>query len=110
MIIAPHIISLDLTDSKVTNAGLEYIVKMTNLKKLVLEGTKGVDSSAIFKLKTLSSLQHLNLIRLKLDPTAIDALIGLESIQEVYLFETGLGEAEIKRLKNSRPKVFINSG
>ncbi|OUU40502.1 MAG: hypothetical protein CBC16_06100 [Verrucomicrobia bacterium TMED56] len=110
MIIAPHIISLDLTDSKVTNAGLEYIVKMPNLKKLVLEGTKGVDSSAIFKLKTLSSLQHLNLIRLKLDPTAIDALIGLEPIQEVYLFETGLGEADIKRLKNSRPKVFINSG
>jgi hypothetical protein len=37
MMIAPHIISLDLTDSKVTNAGFDFIAKMPNLKKLFLE-------------------------------------------------------------------------
>ena len=110
LIIAPHIISLDLTDSKVTNSGIDHIMKMPNLKKLFLEGAALVDSSGIAKLKSSQSLEYLNLIRVKLEPPVIDSLIGLESLREVYLFDSGLGETEISRLKTSRPKIFVNSG
>ncbi|MEC8244191.1 MAG: DUF4339 domain-containing protein [Verrucomicrobiota bacterium] len=110
MIIAPHIISLDLTDSKVTNAGFDFVAKMPNLNKLFLEGVKEVDVSGITKLKDLKNLEYLNLIRVKLEANAIDFLISLESLREVYLFETGLDEAAIGKLKTAKPQIFVNSG
>ena len=110
IMIAPHIISLDLTDSKVTNAGFDYIAKMPNLKKLFLEGVQGVDISGIAKLKDLKNLEYLNLIRIKLEASAVDFLISLESLREVYLFETGLDEAAIGKFKIAKPQVFVNSG
>ncbi len=110
MMIAPHIISLDLTDSKVTNAGIGFIAKMPNLKKLFLEGVEGVDASGISKLNELRNLEYLNLIRVKLDASAVNFLISLESLREVYLFETGLDESAIGRLKTAKPQVFVNSG
>lgn len=110
MMIAPHIISLDLTDSKVTNAGLDFIAKMPNLKKLFLEGVQEVDVTGITKLKDLQNLEYLNLIRVKLEASAVDFLISIESLREVYLFETGLDEAAIGKLKTSKPQVFVNSG
>ena len=110
MMIAPHIISLDLTDSKVTNAGLDFIAKMPNLKKLFLEGVQEVDVTGITKLKDLQNLEYLNLIRVKLEASAVDFLISIESLREVYLFETGLDEAAIGKLKTAKPQVFVNSG
>ena len=110
MMIAPHIISLDLTDSKVTNVGFDFIAKMPNLKKLFLEGVQEVDTSGITKLKDLENLEYLNLIRVKLEASAVDFLISLQSLREVYLFETGLDEAEIRKLKTAKPQVFVNSG
>ena len=110
MMIAPHIISLDLTDSKVTNAGFDFIAKMPNLKKLFLEGVQEIDISGITKLKDLKNLEYLNLIRVQLEVSAVDLLISLESLREVYLFETGLDEAAIGKLKTAKPQVFVNSG
>lgn len=110
LIIAPHIVSLDLTDSKVTNGGVDYISKMPNLKKLLLEGVEGINEDFIPKLKTLSKLEHLNLIRVKLGASAVDALISLKSLREIYLFESGLEDAQISKLKSARPEVFVNSG
>lgn len=110
MIIAPHIISLDLTDSKVTNSGFDFISKMPNLKKLFLEGVQGIDSSGIAQLKDSKNLEYLNLIRVNLDASAMDVLISLEALREVYLFDTGLDESAIGKLKSERPKVFVNSG
>ena len=110
MIIAPQIVSLDLTDSKVTNAGFNFIAKMPNLKKLFLEGVESIDSSGLSKLKESKNLEYLNLIRVKLESSVIDVLISLEALREVYLFDTGLDESGIGKLKSARPKVFVNSG
>jgi len=110
LIIAPHIVSLDLTDSKITNSGFDHISKMSNLNKLLLEGVDGINADGLIKLKELANLEHLNLIRVKLESAAINALISLESLRELYLFESGLKEEEISKLKSARPKVFVNSG
>ena len=110
MIIAPHIISLDLTDSKVTNSGFNFIAKMPNLKKLFLEGVEAIDSTGITQLKESKNLEYLNLIRVNLEPSVIDIIISLEALREVYLFDTGLDESAIGKLKTARPQVFVNAG
>ena len=40
----------------------------------------------------------------------IDIIISLEALREVYLFDTGLDESAIGKLKTARPQVFVNSG
>ena len=62
------------------------------------------------KLKPLENLSSLNLVRVPLDDSLVDVLIMLENLREVYLFETGLSETAISRLKTARPKLFVIEG
>ena len=54
--------------------------------------------------KFLTKLEHLNLINVNLDDSIVEALLGMESLREVYLFKSGISEEAIKRLKDGRPK------
>ena len=83
---------------------------MPNLKKLFLEGVEAIDSTGITQLKESKNLEYLNLIRVNLEPSVIDIIISLEALREVYLFDTGLDESAIGKLKTARPQVFVNSG
>jgi hypothetical protein len=108
--IANHIVSLDLTNSKVTDQGVSHILKLVNLRKLNMEGAVGITSVGASQLKILAKLEHLNLINVELEDSFVDALLKLESLREVYLFKTGISEDAIKRLKSERPKMFVNAG
>ena len=108
--LADYIVSLDLTNSKVTDEGLGLLLQMKNLEKLNLEGTKAVTSAGIAKLKPLEKLSYLNLVRVRMDDTLIDTLIGMENLREVYLYQSGLTEDAIARLGIARPKMFVKGG
>ncbi|MDG1138656.1 MAG: GYF domain-containing protein [Opitutales bacterium] len=108
--IANHVVSLDLTNSKITDQGVSHILKLVNLRKLNMEGAVGITSVGASQLKSLAKLEHLNLINVKLEDSIIDSLLNLESLREVYLFKTGISEEAIKRLKSERPKMFVNAG
>ena len=107
--LSSHIVSLDLTNSKVTDQGIASIMKLGNLKKLILEGT-GISVNGARNLRDLSKLEYLNLIRVKLDDSFVDVLISMTNLREVYLFETELSEEAVNRLKTARPKMFVNAG
>jgi len=108
--LADYIVSLDVTNSKVTDEGLGLLLQMKNLEKLNLEGAKGVSSAGISKLKPLEKLSYLNLVRAQMDDTVVDTLIGMENLREVYLYESGLTEGAIARLGVARPKMFVKGG
>jgi hypothetical protein len=108
--LAEYIVSLDLTNSKVTDEGLGLLLQMKNLEKLNLEGTKAVTSAGVAKLKPLEKLTYLNLVRAQMDDTLIDTLIGMENLREVYLYQSGLTEDAIARLGVARPKMFVKGG
>ncbi|MAK28803.1 MAG: DUF4339 domain-containing protein [Verrucomicrobiota bacterium] len=108
--LSSHIVSLDLTNSKVTDQGIASIMKLGNLKKLILEGTTGISVNGARNLRDLSKLEYLNLIRVKLDDSFVDVLISMTNLREVYLFETELSEEAVNRLKTARPKMFVNAG
>ena len=108
--LSSHIVSLDLTNSKVTDQGIGSIMKLGNLKKLILEGTTGITINGARSLTGLAKLEYLNLIRVKLDDSFVDVLIAMTNLREVYLFETDLSEEAVNRLKTARPKMFVNAG
>ncbi len=108
--IASHIVSMDLTNSKITDQGIASVLRLVNLKKLNLEGATEVTVSGVSKLKSLTKLEYLNLINVKLDDSIIDSLSTIESLREIYLFQTGISEEAIKKLKKERPMTFVNAG
>ena len=108
--VASQLVAIDLTQSKITDRGLGQLIEMKNLKRLTLEGVKEITPDGIAKLKPLENLSSLNLVRVPLDDSLVDALIILENLREVYLFETGLSDTAISRLKTARPKLFVIEG
>ena len=110
MPIASHVVSLDLPNSKITDEGMNSITKLVNLRKLNLEGSSAISISGASKLKSMEQLEHLNLINIKLEDSIVDTLSAIQSLREVYLFNCGISEDAIKRLKSERPKIFVNAG
>ena len=110
MPIANHVVSLDLPNSKITDVGINSITKLVNLRKLNLEGSSAISVSGASKLKSMEKLEHLNLINGKLEDSIVDTLSAIQSLREVYLFNCGISEDAIKRLKSERPKIFVNAG
>lgn len=110
MPIASHVVSLDLPNSKITDEGMNSITKLVNLRKLNLEGSSAISVSGASKLKSMDKLEHLNLINVKLEDSIVDTLSAIQSLREVYLFNCGISEDAIKRLKSERPKIFVNAG
>ena len=109
-LIAQHLVILDLTNSEVTDAGLDHLQKFPNLKKLTLENSKKVSSEGVRKLENIVSLEHLNLVGVNIDDSALDSIGKMESLLEVYLFRTGVSEDAVNNLRASRPRMFVNAG
>lgn len=109
-LIAQHLVILDLTNSEVTDTGLDNLQKFPNLKKLTLENSKKVSSEGVRKLENIVSLEHLNLVGVSLDDSALDSIGKMESLLEVYLFRTGVSEEAVNNLKTARPRMFVNAG
>jgi hypothetical protein len=109
-LIAQHLVVLDLTNSEVSDAGLENLQKFPNLKKLTLENSKKITAAGIQKIESVMSLEHLNLVGLALDDSVVNSIAKMESLLEVYLYRTGISEDAINALKASRPRMFVNAG
>ena len=107
--IAQHLVVLDLTNSQVSDQGLAVLKDFPNLKKLILEGSPKITSQGIQNISMIPSLELLNLIRLKLDDSVADILATM-SLQQVFLYQTGLSSEAIQKLKDTRPRMFVNAG
>jgi hypothetical protein len=108
--IAQHLVVLDLTNSQVSDQGLAVLKDFPNLKKLILEGSEKITSQGIQNISMIPSLELLNLIRLKLDDSVADILATMGSLQQVFLYQTGLSSEAIQKLKDTRPRMFVNAG
>ncbi len=109
-LIAQHLVILDLTNSEVTDQGLSILKKFPNLQKITLENSAKVTSQGVLFLSEIMGLENLNLVRVKLDDSAVDAIASMESLREVFLYQTGISEKAIQLLKAARPKLFVNAG
>ena len=84
--------------------------KFPNLKKLTLENSKKITAAGVQKIESVISLEHLNLVGVALDDTAVNSITKMEGLLEVYLYRTGISEDAINALKASRPRMFVNAG
>lgn len=99
-----RVLSLSLTS--ITNSGLEHLEKLKTLERLRLHGTKITDEG-IEVLAGLTKLKVLDLSKTQISDAGIVQLKSLESLEELDLRNTTVTTSAVTELKGALPKIRI---
>ncbi len=97
---------LNLAATFTTDTGLEYLKGLTQLRRLDLSGTTITDSGLEY-LKTLTQLRLLSIRFTKITDIGLEHLKGLTQLQQLYLTNTYVTDAGVQRLQHSLPNCKI---
>ena len=104
--IAAHVLSLDVSRTRVTDAGMASVAKMTNLTRLDLNHT-AVTDVGLARLASLTRLESLNLYGTAIGDAGLDRLKTLTNLRTVHLWQTRVTPEAIARLKTALPSADI---
>lgn len=85
--LAPVLVWLNLSRTAVTDAGMEQVAKLTQLRRLGLANT-AVGDSGVAKLAPLAKLEVINLYGSKLGDAGLVSAAALPALKKVYAFST----------------------
>ena len=88
---------LDLRKSRITNAGLAYLEKSTNLKELWLDGCVITDAG-LAHIKALKNLESLRLNNTKITDTGLVQLTGLSKLTNLGLDYTEVSDVGLNHI------------
>ena len=100
---------LDLSNTKVTGAGLATIKNSKRLTKLSLAGT-AVDDAALKSIEGLTNLMSINLYNTKVTDAGLASLKNMKFLRKVYGWQSGITEKGAAELKKALPNVDVNLG
>jgi hypothetical protein len=89
---------VDLSDTPVTDAELEYLKRLPELEELMLPNTQITDTG-LKHLRGLTRLKVLNLGYTRVTDAGLEHLKGLTRLESLALFETRVSGAGFKYLK-----------
>ena len=95
-----------LTGTPVTDAGLEHLRGLTQLRFLSLDSTPVTDAG-LEHLRGLTQLQGLYLSSTRVTDAGLAHLRGLTQLEVLYLISTRVTDAGVNELKKALPKVRI---
>lgn len=100
---------LDLGRTNVTDAGLETIGQLKNLKKLHLEKTSVTDAG-LTHLRELNQLEYLNLYGTSITDSGLSHLHGLTNLRSLYVWQTNVSQEGVANIQSSIPDIYVNVG
>lgn len=101
--------SLNLRDTRVTDAGMAHLKKLTQLRRLHLERTPVTDAG-IAHLSGLLHLEYLNLYGTSVTDKALEHLTGMKKLEQLYLWQTKVTAEGVTKLERALPKVRVLRG
>lgn len=107
--LAPQIMWLILSDSKISDEGLNLLKQCANATKLNLKNTV-ITNASVPKIGTLKKLEYLNIVGTKINDEGLLELIPSESLRKIYCWNTGITENGIQRFQKKYPKIEIDFG
>lgn len=107
--LAPQLVWLKLGDTKITDAAMASLAKLVSLTRLSLSNT-AVTDKGITLLQPLSRLQYLNIAGTGITATGLTALKGLPDLQSIYIYQSKVARADTGLLRQTFPKVAIDTG
>ena len=103
-----QIVWLNLSRSKIDDAGLQTVGQLSKLTRLHLDNTK-VSDAGLKHLSSLKSLEYLNLYNTQVTDAGIKALASLKNLKKLYLWQSKVTPKGAEELKKSLPNTYIHS-
>ncbi|HWB03225.1 MAG TPA: c-type cytochrome domain-containing protein [Verrucomicrobiales bacterium] len=107
--VAERLVDLNLSRSKVTDAGMAAVAGMKNLKRLNLANT-AVSDAAADHFAPLGALEYLNLVGTKVSDAAMPKLEKLAALKKLFVWQTGVTKPAAEALHQKLPAITINLG
>jgi hypothetical protein len=107
--LAPQIMWLVLSDSKITDEGLNYFKQCVNATKVNLKNT-GITNASIPKVAGLKKLEYLNIVGTKITDEGLLALNPSGGLKKIYCWNTGITEKGVQLFQKKYPKIEIDFG
>jgi len=104
-----QLVWMKLGNTKITDGAMAIIAQCSNLTRLQLDSTRITDKG-LASLSVLSLLQSLNVVGTKITATGLLALKDLKALHAVYVYKTGVKNADWAGIKKYFPKVEIDTG
>ena len=98
---------LDLSGTRVTDAGLKELAGLKSLQSLNLWDTLVTDAG-LKELGGLTSLQSLDLKSTRVTDAGLKELAGLKSLQRLYLYDTRVTDKGVAELRKALPGCNIS--
>ena len=100
---------LDLSNTKISGAGLASIKNNTSITKLSLANTV-IDDAALKHIAGLTNLMSINLYNTKVTDAGLSVLKNMKFLRKVYAWKSGITENGAAELKKVLPNVDVNLG
>ncbi len=107
--VADRLVDMNLSRSKVTDAGMATISGMKNLKRLNLANTAVTDAAAD-SLVPLAGLEYLNLVGTKVTDASLPKLEKTAGLKKLFVWQTGVTKPAAEALHQKLPAITINLG
>jgi hypothetical protein len=107
--VSRQIVSLNLSNMPVDDDELRIIAQFPNLEKLILNNTK-ITGPGLKSLTPLKKLRTISLAGTSVDAASLAVLQKLVALKDVYLWNTRLGQQDLKRLRDQAPGIQWDPG
>lgn len=100
------IADLDLSTHALNAHDLEFVAGLPRLERLDLRRLQ-VEALDLAPLASCTRLRSLNLAGTRLAPNSAATIAGLPALRSVFVWRTGLDEAQLARLAAERPQLAV---
>ncbi|MCP4192586.1 MAG: hypothetical protein GY768_18380 [Planctomycetaceae bacterium] len=104
-----NVVALNLSNTKITSAGLVHLQDFDKLRWLHLEKTQ-VGDDGIDYLSQLPNLEYLNLYSTNITDKSLEKLSQSKRLARLYVWQTSVTDTGIAKLKKAIPQLKIVRG
>jgi len=104
-----QLIILNLNNMPVEDADMKTINQFTNLEKLILNNSL-ITNNGLIELNKLKKLQSISVSGTKIDRDVARAFAQLDSLKEVFVWNTKIDSTEAAELQKQNRKIIYNTG
>lgn len=104
-----QLVVLNLGNMPVEDADMKTISQFSNLEKLILNNSL-ITNNGINELKKLKNLRSLSIAGTKIDKTAAPYFSQLDSLKEVFIWNTNISGADVDELQKQNKKIKFDRG
>jgi hypothetical protein len=107
--LAPQTVWLNLSGTRITDAGLSTVAQFKNLTRLHLNRTL-VSDRGLPQLAGLRHLEYLNLYGTGVSDVGLQSLAALKRLRTLYVWQTRVSDSGLERLRSALPRLEVDSG